>query len=121
MALKVPAPLDPGFRPLEVEARAYEKDVAASGKGVPFGVLIVRNQGYCDHYQMKIFPDGEDKRTVPLLDRVIKTQLWARGGYRIVTFGSQAVYEHLLAAYQAGGERAFDADFMSTEIGRAHV
>ena len=46
MQLKVPAPLDPGFRPLEVEARAYEKDVAASGKGVPFGVLgtEVKNQ-----------------------------------------------------------------------------
>ena len=114
MLLKVPAPLDPDFRPLEVEARAYEKDVAASGKGVPFGVLIVRNQGYCDHYQMNIFPDGQDARTVPLLDRIIKTLLWARGGYRIVTFGSKEVYEHLLAAYQAGGERAFDADFMAT-------
>ena len=114
MLLKVPAPLDPGFRPLEVEARAYEKDVAASGRGVPFGVLIVRNQGYCDHYQMNIFPDGADARTVPLLDRLIKTLLWARGGYRIVTCGSKEVYEHLAAAYKEGGERAFDADFMST-------
>nr|SIP63104.1 hypothetical protein [uncultured bacterium] len=114
MLLKVPAPLDPGFRPLEIETRAYEKDVAASGKGVDFGVLIVRNQGYCDHYQMKIFPDGADARTVPLLDRVIKTLLWARGGYRIVTFGSKEMHEHLLAAYRAGGERAFDADFMAT-------
>ena len=30
MNLKVLAPLDPGFRPLEVEMRAYEKDVAAT-------------------------------------------------------------------------------------------
>jgi len=114
MQLKVPAPLDPGFRPLEMEARAYEKDVAASGRGVDFGVLILRNQGYCDHYRMQIFPDGEDQRTVPLLDRLIKTLLWARGGWKIVTFGSKAVHEHLAAAYRAGGERAFDADFMAT-------
>ena len=114
MALKVPAILDPGFRPLEVEMRAYEKDVRASGRGVDFAVLILRNQGYCDHYKTQLFPDGEDGRTVPLMDRLIKTLLWARGGYKIVTFGSPEVHAHLLAAYREGGARAFDADFMST-------
>ena len=114
MLLKVPALLDPGFRPLEVEMRAYEKDVRESGRGVDFAVLIQRNQGYCDYYKTALFPDGEDKRTVPLMDRLIKTLLWARGGYRIVTFGSKDVHEHLLAAYREGGERAFDADFMAT-------
>ena len=114
MALKVPAVLDPAFRPLELEMRAYEKNVKASGRGVDFAVLIERNQGYCDHYKTVLFPDGEDKRTVPLMDRLIKTLLWARGGYRIVTFGSREVHDHLVAAYRAGGERAFDADFMAT-------
>ena len=112
--MKVPAPLDPAYRPLEMEARAYEQDVAASGQGVSFAVLILRNQGFCDHYQMNIFPDGKDARTVPLLDRLIKTLLWARGGWKIVTFGSKEVHDHLKAAYRAGGERAFDADFMAT-------
>lgn len=114
MALKVPALLDPGFRPLELEMRAYEQDVKASGRGVDFAVLIERNQGYCDHYKTTLFPDGEDKRTVPLMDRLIKTLLWSRGGYRIVTNGSKDVHAHLLSAYRAGGERAFDADFMAT-------
>ena len=114
MKLMVPAPLDPAFRPLEMEMRAYEKDVAASGRGTDFAVLILRNQGYCDHYQTRIFPDGEDERTVPLLDRLIKTLLWARGGYKIVVYGSDAVFAHLKAAYRDGGQRAFDADFMAT-------
>ena len=65
MTFKVPAPLDPGFRPLEIETRAYEKDVAESGRGVPFGVLIVRNQGYCDHYQMNIFPTARTRAPCP--------------------------------------------------------
>ena len=114
MMLKVPAPLDPQFRPLEVEMRAYEKDVAQCQDAVDFAVLILRNQGYCDHYAAKLFPDGRDERTVPLMDRLVKTLLWARGGYKIVVYGSQAIYAHLKAAYQEGGERAFDADFMST-------
>ncbi|MBE5781758.1 MAG: ROK family protein [Clostridiales bacterium] len=114
MSLKVLAPLDPGFRPLEVEMRAYEKDVAAANNTVDFGVLILRNQGYCDHYCMKLFKDGEDARTVPLMDRLVKTLLWARGGHKILVHGSKEVYDHLKAAYQEGGERAFDADFMST-------
>ena len=114
MSLKVLAPLDPGFRPLEIEMRAYEKAAAASANAVDFGVLILRNQGYCDHYVGKVFADGEDARTVPLMDRLVKTMLWARGGYKIVVYGSKSVYEHLKAAYQEGGERAFDADFMAT-------
>ena len=51
---------------------------------------------------------------LPLLDRLVKTLLWAWGGWKIVTFGSQEVHDHLKTAYRAGGERAFDADFMAT-------
>ena len=114
MQLKVPAPLDPAFRPLEMELRQYEQDVAQSGAGVDFAVLILRDRNACDHYRTKIFPDGTDARTLPLMDRLIKTLLWVWGGYKIVVHGSKAIYQHLTAAYQASGERAFDADFMST-------
>ena len=114
MNLKVPAPLDPDFRPLEMELRQYEKDVEASGRGVDFGALILRDRNACDHLRIRIFPDGGDARTLPLLDRLVKTVLWVRGGYKIIVFGSHMMYEHLSAAYRAGGERAFDADFMST-------
>ena len=114
MGLKVPAPLDPAFRPLEMELRQYEQDVNQSGAGVDFAVLILRDRDACDHYRTRIFPDGADARTLPLMDRLIKTLLWVWGGYKIIVYGSQMIYEHLAAAYQAGGERAFDADFMST-------
>ena len=114
MQLKIPAPLDPHFLPLEMVMRAYEADVQKSENTCDFGVLILRNQGYCDHCVTRIFRDGADERTVPLMDRLVKTLLWARGGYKIVVFGSDAVYAHLSAAYRAGGERAFDADFMAT-------
>ena len=114
MALKVTAPLDPGFRPLEAEMRAYENDVKSSENTCGLGILILRNQGYCENYQTRIFKDGEDARTVPLMDRLVKTLLWAWGGYKIVTYGSPALYEHLKAAYREDGVRAFDADFMAT-------
>ena len=114
MALKVTAPLDPGFRPLEAELRAYEKDVQSSGNTCDLGILILRNQGYCENYQLRVFKDGEDARTLPLMDRLVKALLWAYGGYKIVVFGSPALYGHLKAAYREGGARAFDADFMAT-------
>ena len=69
MTLKVPAPLDPGFRPLEVEVRAYEKDVKESGRGTAFAVLILRNQGCCDHYKMDIFQ---------YLVQFLSNKLWAK-------------------------------------------
>ena len=114
MNLKVPAPLDPRFRPLEMELRQYEQDVAQSGAGVDFAVLILRDRNACGHYRTKLFPDGMDGRTLPLMDRLIKTLLWVWGGYKIVVHGSRMIFDHLAAAYRADGERAFDADFMST-------
>ncbi|MCI5772416.1 MAG: ROK family protein [Clostridiales bacterium] len=115
MSLKVKAVLDPQFMPMSVALRDYEKDVAAAANKADFVVNVERNQGYCDYYRMNILPDGvDDARTVDLMDRLVKTMLWCRGGYKITVAGSKKVYEHLKAAYCAGGARAFDADFMST-------
>ena len=115
MELKVKAPLDLQFAPMSVVLREYEKDVAAAAEKVDFCVNVERNQGYCDYYRMNILPDGvEQERTIDLLDRLVKTMLWSRGGYKITVAGSKAVYEHLKAAYAEGGSRYFDADFMST-------
>ncbi len=117
MQLKVKAPLDPGFQPLSVLLREYDRDVEEYSKGhadwAEFVVAVERNQGYRDFWFTKAFPDGvEQARTVALLERVVKTMLWTRGGYRIEIHGSRAVYERILADYRPDGARAFDADFM---------
>ena len=113
--LKRKAPLDPGFAPLALEYRDYREAVRRSGGGRLFAVRILRDDGLYSSFSLDIFPEGvEDKRTIRLLDRLVKSLLWVRGGYHIITGGSGAAHAHLAAAYRAGGARAFDADFMAT-------
>lgn len=115
MHTKVSAQLDPGFLPLSLVYRNYQKDVAAASYKQHFVVNIKRDSGLCSAFGLDIFPDGtQQERTIPLLDRLVKSLLWVRGGYHIAVSGSVAVYEHLKAAYQPGGSRAFDANFMQT-------
>lgn len=113
--LLVPAELDPGFAPLSVVWREYQEDVKASGLGVRFVCAIERHNGASSPWEAMIFPDGHQQdRTLPLLERVVKSLLWMRGGFRIKLSGSRALYDLLSKAYTASGERAFDADFMTT-------
>ncbi|NLD52550.1 MAG: ROK family protein [Clostridiales bacterium] len=112
--LPVPAPLDPNFQPLVLVWRAYQQDVTKATHSQRFVCAIERSGGALSPWEACIFPDDvQTSRTVQLLDRVIKSLLWCRGGFRIHVSGSRAVYEHLKAAYQPAGARAFDAAFMA--------
>jgi len=113
VSLKVPAVCDPGYQPMELVLRAYEADVAKS-ENQPIVIAIVRNQGYTSTMKFSIYKDGtKDEANFAVLDRVVKTLLWARGGYKIVVCGSKPVYEYFKKAYDFGGSRDFDRGFMA--------
>lgn len=114
MNKQVVAPLDPGFFPLSLEYQHYQEAVLAHAKPWRFTVRIQRAENLYSSFGMDILPDDlEPARTLALLDRVVKSMLWIRGGYRIITAGSPMMHAHLYQAYRAGGSRAFDADFMA--------
>ena len=46
-------------------------------------------------------------------DRLVKTLLWMKGGFRIYVSGDEGTYEYLKSIYCAGGEQAFDWDYMA--------
>ncbi|NLG23954.1 MAG: ROK family protein [Clostridiales bacterium] len=114
MRLKVHPILDPGFKPLSVIMRDFGAQVAAS-ESQEIAIAIVRNHGFTSTYRMRVFKDftGHDTENAYLVERVVKTLLWIKGGYKIVIAGSKPLYEHVKAAYAAGGGRAFDFDFMA--------
>jgi len=119
MANRVITPLDPGFDPVSLAWRTYCRDVDARGGGVRFVVRIVRGEAQSSAFEARVFPDGmEDARNKSMMDRLVKSLLWIRGGYLIQVSGSPAIHEHLLAAYQPGGSRAFDARFMGNVFER---
>lgn len=111
---EITAALDPGFIPLSLVWKKYQHDVSLSGTPGHFICAIERGNGLTSPWEADIFPEGqEDERTVNLLERIVKSLLWIRGGYRIKIFGCKALFEKLKNDYTSGGARSFDAGFMS--------
>ena len=114
MFLKFNAPLDPGFKPMAVVYRDFEAAVAAEG-GQPLTIGLERNDGLVSTYTVSVFKDGtgHDEENHEFVERLVKTLLWTRGGYKIIVAGSKLIADKIKSDYSVGGYRDFDRDFMS--------
>ena len=112
MKLKVEAKLDKQFMPMSVVYRDFVNEAKENG-GEKLIIAIERNKGYSSTFETVVFPDGvNDDRNIEMIDRIVKSLLWFRGGYKIIIAGSKVVYEGIKKAYAKDGTRAFDNDFM---------
>ena len=107
--LRVPAPLEPGFRPAAVANRTYRKAVAESGQGVPLVIGLQRADGTTSRYETQVFPDGHGKAelNLPYAERLVKFLLWQKGGWQVTVGGPRSVSEHVRDVYSPGGPRAW--------------
>ena len=113
MKLKVEAKLDKQFMPMSVVYRDFVNEAKENG-GEKLIIAIERNKGCISTFQTVVFPDGvNDDRNIEMIDRIVKSLLWFRGGYKIIIAGSKVVYEGIKKAYAKDGTRAFDNDFMA--------
>ena len=114
MKLKVSAPLDPGFMPMSIVYRDFKAAVAAEG-GQPLTIGLERNDGLTSVFTLDVFKDGtgHDDENHDFVERIIKTLLWVRGGYKVIIAGSEVIADRIKADYAEGGIRAFDSEFMS--------
>ena len=110
----IKAILDPQFQPMVKVVSDYKAAVAKAG-GVPLVIAVERNKGYVSTYKLDVYKDGEghDEESYGVVERIVKTLLWVYGGFKITVAGSRKIYEGIAAAYQKGGAREFDADFMA--------
>lgn len=113
MRSKITAPLDPGFSPTSVLLRDFEEKTADSGQKIVIGVE--RGRGCVYAYEMNAYPDGtgHDDENFSVVERVVKTLLWACGGYKITLAGSDVIGNRIKEAYAVGGAREFDRALMS--------
>ena len=114
MKAKFEAKLDKGFQPLVLVFNDFVKRVKeANGEKLVIG--IERNNGFVSAFEMTVFADGtgHDEENLRMVERIVKTLLWVKGGYKIIIAGSKKIYEGIAEIYAADGARAFDNDFMS--------
>lgn len=108
------AKLDPGFMPMVKVISEFKKKVSESASQ-ELVICVERNNGLIAVYKLSIFRDGtgHDDENYDVVERIIKTILWAKGGFKIYIAGSKIIYERIAKSYAPGGEREFDYGFMS--------
>jgi len=113
----IPAPLDPKFQPAVLSNRGYERQVRASGRGVPLVLGLERENGLLSRHECLIDP-AADAVTLRHVERLVKFLLWARGGWKLHVGGPKAIADAIRKAYSPRGARAFDARMMALAYGR---
>ena len=78
-------PLDPDFRPAVLANRAYQKEVADSGQGVPLVLGLERLEGETSRFETQVFPEGHPRAEANFMyaERLVKFLLWQRGGWKV--------------------------------------
>ena len=109
-----PPVLDPDFIPIGSFNRAYLKDARK-----PVTIAVERMDG--EIARVDSFICGTPDRVEAdkyYVNRLAKTLLWTKGGYRIYVSGDKAVYDYLQGAFAPGGEQDFDYHHMTDLFGR---
>jgi len=99
--------LDPGFIPLHKFNTAFLKTAA-----VPFSFAVERNDRQV--YVKSTYVHGDQAHAEAdryYIDRLVKFELWQKGGFRIYVKGDDLLFQSLKQSYAPGGSRAFDAQF----------
>lgn len=100
--------LDKDFVPIHQFNQSFLKTA-----GKPIGIAITRNNAQTAVYHT--FIHGTPQMWAAdtfYIDRLIKTLLWIKGGYKIYIAGDNKIFDYVKEAYSPGGLREFDREFM---------
>ena len=109
VSLKNVPPLDPGFLPLNRFNEAFLKtarepfDIAVERAGGQMAVCKTYVHGTADRFAADVY----------YVERIVKTLLWMKGGFRVYLAGNAAVCAAIEKLYSDGGQQDFDFHFMA--------
>lgn len=107
--------LDPDYVPIILANQKFLYMVKSSKEPVKVKIAIERSNGQIATTETIVFNKSENQEEANYLyiERLVKTLLWLKGGWKIIIGGEPQVGKRLNKAYQKDGERSFDAKFMS--------
>ncbi|XMB73068.1 ROK family protein [Mycoplasmatota bacterium WC30] len=107
--------LDKDYSPIILGNLAYELEVNKSINSTLIRISIERSDNQFYTTSCYIFNEtyGFNEANFIYVERLIKSLLWIKGGYRIYIGGSQYISQRIKEAYTDNGLRDFDKNFMS--------
>ncbi|MBE6563633.1 MAG: ROK family protein, partial [Ruminococcaceae bacterium] len=111
----IKAILDPQFQPMVVVLDEYIEAVKKAENTAKLTIGVERNKGFVSTFELDIYADGtgHDEENYAIAERIIKTMLWTKGGWKVIIHGSKYIADRIAADYKEGGAREFDAQFMA--------
>ena len=101
--------LDPDFVPLHLFNKAFLQEARK-----PVGIAVERSNGEMAVVETYIHATEEMREADHYyIDRLVKTILWMKGGFRIYVRGDEDIFHFLQSIYCEGGKQHFDWDYMS--------
>jgi len=112
---KITSEMDPNFRPIALANAKYLEAVMKSKSPEQVAIAIERNQGIQSIYKTYVFNDSENEfdSNIFYIERLIKSLLWIKGGWKIIFGGPKNIGEYIKNCYSNGGLREFDREFMT--------
>lgn len=109
----IQAPLDRGFLPAALFSRKY-RHLASASSGVPLRLAVERGDGSISTYATSVIPPkvGHVDATQLYVERMVKTLLWQRGGWKVYVGGPAEIGNYIKKVYSPTGGRKFDYEFM---------
>ena len=101
--------LDPEFFPVLRFNQAFLRTAQK-----PVSVAVERDRGQVAVCNTRIHGTPEwFEADCYYMDRLVKSLLWMKGGWKVYVAGDEAIGKYLQQTYSLTGARAFDADFMA--------
>lgn len=103
--------LDKNYYPMYLYQKDFLNDANKEGSA-PFILVLERGEGEFERYETALYAKGHEKENLRYASKLVKTMLWAYGGYKFYLYGGESVIAGLREIYSQNGARAFDFNFM---------
>jgi len=107
--------LDPGYVPIILANQKFLNAVRSSSNPVQIKIAVIRSNSQIAVKSAYIFNPSlkQEEANYLYIERLVKTLLWLKGGFKVIFGGPSHLGKRLKEAYQDDGEREFDANFMA--------
>jgi predicted NBD/HSP70 family sugar kinase len=118
VAPRVPAVLDPAFRPAVLATRAFRDLLGSTSGSVPVRLALEQTDGSVFRFDTSVLPGSHSQAAgnAAYLERLVKFLLWSRGGWRIYIDAPAPLASQLSAHYRETAAGRFDAHLVGERM-----
>lgn len=115
---RVRPPLDPGFCPMALAYREFQETAGRTPRARPVVLALEQCDGIVSRHCLRVLPADDPRAFLnfPLLERVVKTLLWSRGGCRLYVDGPSELVAALQHHYRESATGRFDDETVARRM-----